>query len=159
MESYEECRGECHFLKNTMIATTWWIFALFRCFPVSQSCPTPWDPVLIPKVKADPTQPARPRAVSRCDSLQPQLSSVTQSCPTLCDPLDCSTPGLPVHHQPPELTQTHLHWVGDAIQPSHLCQPLLLPPSIFPSVSVFSNGSVLCISWPKYWSFSFRISP
>ena len=53
-----------------------------------------------------------------------QFSSVTQSCLTLCNPMDCSTPGLPVHHQLPELTQTHVHWVGDAIQPSH---PLLCP--------------------------------
>ena len=56
--------------------------------------------------------------------LSVQLSSFTQSCPTLCDPMDCSTPGFPVHHQLPEFTQTHVHWVGDAIQPSH---PLLSP--------------------------------
>ena len=86
-----------------------------------------------------------------------QFSSAAQSHPTFCDPMDCSTPGLPVHHQLPELTQTHVHIVGDAIQPSHpLSSPLLLP-SIFPSIRVFSNESVLCIRWPKYWSFS--ISP
>ena len=66
---------------------------------------------------------------------------------------------LPVHHQLPELTQTHAHRVGDAIQPSHPLSSLLLLPSIFPSFRVFSNESVLCIRWPKYWSFSFRISP
>ena len=88
-----------------------------------------------------------------------QYSSVAQSCPTLCDPMDCSMQGLPVHHQLPEFTQTHAHWVGDAIQPSHLCCPLLLPPSIFPSIRVFSNESALHIRWPKYWSFSFNISP
>ena len=71
----------------------------------------------------------------------------------LCDPMDCSTPGLPVHHQLPELTQTHVHRVGDAIQPSH---PL---PPIPPSIRVFSNESVLHIRWPKVWSFSFSISP
>ena len=72
--------------------------------------------------------------------------------------MDCCTPGLPVHHQLPVFTQTHVHWVGDAIQPSH---PLssLLPPSIFPSIRVYSNKSVLHIRWPKYWSFSFNISP
>ena len=70
-----------------------------------------------------------------------------------------SMPGLPVHHQLPEFTQTHVHQVGDAIQPSHpLLSPLLLP-SIFPSIRVFSSESVLHIRCPKYWSFSFIISP
>ena len=71
-----------------------------------------------------------------------------------------TAPGFPVHHQLPEFTQTHLHWVGDAFQSNHLilCCPLL-PPSIFPSIRVFSNESVLHIRWPKYWSFSFSISP
>ena len=88
-----------------------------------------------------------------------QFSSVTQSCPTLCDPMNCSTPGLPVHYQLPKSTQTHVHQVGDAIQPSH---PLLSPsplPSIFPSIRVFFNESALYIRWPKYWSFSFSTSP
>ena len=84
-------------------------------------------------------------------------SLVAQSCPTLCNPMDCSTPGLPVHHQLLELAQTPVHRVGDAIQPSHsLSSPLLLLP-IFPSIRVFPNESALCIRWPKYWSFS--ISP
>ena len=88
------------------------------------------------------------------------LSSVAQSSPTFYDPMDCSTPSLPVHHQLLESTQTHVHWVGDAIQPSHpLFCPLLLLPSIFTSIRDFSNESVLCIRWPKYWSFSFSISP
>ena len=88
-----------------------------------------------------------------------QFSSAAQSCPTLFDPMDCSTPGLHVHHQIPELAHTHVHWVGDAIQPSH---PLSSPfPPAFnpPSIRVFSKESVLCIRWPKYWSFSFSISP
>jgi len=84
-----------------------------------------------------------------------RFSSV-QSCPTLCNPMDCSTLGFPVHHQLPELAQTHVHRVSNAIQPSH---PLLLPPSIFPSIRVFSNEYILHIRWPKYWSFSFNISP
>ena len=88
-----------------------------------------------------------------------QFSSVTQSCPTLCNPIDCRTPSLPVHHRFPDFTQTHVHWVGDVIQPSHPCHPLLLPPSIFPSIRVFSNESALHIMWPKYWSLSFNISP
>ena len=90
---------------------------------------------------------------------QLQFSSVTQSCPTLCNPIDCSMPGLPVHHQLPEFTQTYVHRVGDAIQSSLLLLcPLLLPP-IPPSIRVFSNESTLCMRWPKYWSFSFSISP
>ena len=85
--------------------------------------------------------------------------SVTQSCPTLCDSVDCSMAGFPVHHQLPDPTQTHVHWVGDAIQCLILCHPLLLLPSIFPSIRVFSNELALCIRWPKYWSFSFSIIP
>ena len=88
-----------------------------------------------------------------------QFSSVAQSCPTLFNPVDCSTPGFPVHHQFPELTQIHVHWVSDGIQPSYPLSPLLLLPSIFPSIRVFSNESVLCIRWPKHWSFSFSTSP
>ena len=87
------------------------------------------------------------------------FSSVAQSCPTLCNPIDCNMPGFPVHQQLPELTQTHVHWVGDAIQPSHPIGCPLLPPSIFPIIRVFSNKSILHIRWPKYWSFSFSISP
>ena len=85
--------------------------------------------------------------------------SVAQSCPTCCDPMDCSTPGLLVRHQLPESTQTHVHWVGDAIQPFILCRPLLLLASIFPSIRVFSKESVLRIRWLKYWSFSLSLSP
>ena len=89
--------------------------------------------------------------------LKVQFSSVTQLCPAPCDPMDMGgTPGLPVHHQLPESTQTHVHRVSDAIQPSH---PLLLLSSIFASIRVFSNESVLHIRWPKYWSFSFNIIP
>ena len=87
------------------------------------------------------------------------FSSVTHSCLTLCDPMDRSTPALPVHHQLPELAQTHAHQVGDAIQPSHpLSSPS--PPAFNPSQhQVFSNVSALCIRWPEYWSFSFSIIP
>ena len=86
-----------------------------------------------------------------------QLTSVTQFCPTLWKPMDCSMPGLPVHRQLPELAQTHVHPVSDAIQPSlWSLSPL---PSIFPSIKVFSNESALHIRWPNYWSFSFNISP
>ena len=70
-----------------------------------------------------------------------------------------SMPGLPVHHQHPEFTQTHVHRVGDAIQPSHPWSPLLLLPPIPPSIRVFSSVSALLMRWPKYWSFSFSIIP
>ena len=86
-----------------------------------------------------------------------QFSSVSQSCPTLCNPMNCSMPGLLVHHQLPEFTQTHVHRISDAIQPSHLCRPLLLLPPIPPTIRVFSNESTLPLRWPKYWSFSFSI--
>ena len=85
--------------------------------------------------------------------------SVPQSSLTFCDPMDRSMPGLPVHHRLPEFTQTHIHRVSDAIQPSHPLSSLLLLPSVFPSTRVFSNESALRIRWPKYWSFSFNISP
>ena len=88
-----------------------------------------------------------------------QFSRSVQSCPTLGNPMDCSMPGFPVHHQLPEFTQTHIHRVSDAIQPSHPLSSPSLPPSIFPSIRVFSNESALHIRWPKYWSFSFSISP
>ena len=85
------------------------------------------------------------------------FSSVTKSCMTLCNLMVCSMPGFPVHHQLPELAQTHVYRVSDLIHP--FCHPLLLLPSILPSIRVFSNESVLHIRWPKYWSFSFSISP
>ena len=74
-------------------------------------------------------------------------------------PMNCSTPGLPVHHHLPESTQTLVHWVGDAIQHLILCRPLLHLPPISPSIRVFSNESILRMRWPKYWSFSFGIIP
>ena len=70
-----------------------------------------------------------------------------------------STPGLPVHHQLPELSQTHVHWIGDAIQPFHPLSSPSLPAFIFPSIRVFSDESALRIRWPNYWSFSFNINP
>ena len=87
-----------------------------------------------------------------------QCSSVTQSSPMLCDPMNCSTAGLRVHHQLPEFT---ILMSIESVMPSNhliLCHHLLLPPSIFPSIKVFSNESVLRIRWPKFWSCSFSIS-
>ena len=88
-----------------------------------------------------------------------QFSSVAQSCLTLCDPMDCSMPGLPVHHQLPDLLR--LIPIQLVMPSNHLtlCHPPLLLPSAFPSIRIFSNESVLRIRWPKYWSFSFSISP
>ena len=85
--------------------------------------------------------------------------SVAKSCLTLCNATNCSTPGFPVLHYLPELTQTHIHWVSDAIQPSHPLSSASSQASIFPSFRVFSSESAVCIRWPKYWSFSFNISP
>ena len=87
------------------------------------------------------------------------FSSVTQWCLTLCDSIDCSTPGFPVHHQLPELAQTHVYWVSDTIQPSH---PLSSPSP--PTFNLSQHQGLfqwvsLCIRWPKYWNFSFSINP
>ena len=101
-------------------------------------------------------------------------SSVTHLCPILCNLIDCSMPGSPVLHYLQEFAQTHVHGVQefaqthvhgcmvDAIQPSHplfSVAPLLLLPSMFPSIRVFSNESALCIRWPTYWRFRFSTSP
>ena len=81
-----------------------------------------------------------------------------RSCPTLCDPMNCSTPDLPVHHHLPEFTQTNVHQVGDAIQPSHHLIPFSSCPQSLPASESFPV-SQLCMRWPKYWSFSFSIIP
>ena len=91
--------------------------------------------------------------------LSVQFSSVALSCPTLCDLMNHSTPGLPIHHQLPESTQTHLHRVCDTIQPSHPLSSPSPPAFILSHIRVFSSESVLHIRWPKYWRFSFSISP
>ena len=93
-----------------------------------------------------------------------QFSSVPQLCLTLCDPMDCSTPGFPIHHQTSPSSSRSLPKlvsIESAMPSNHLIlyHPLLLPPSIFPNIRVFSNESALRIRWPKYWSFSFNISP
>ena len=114
-----------------------------------------------------------PASQSHCHNVSKQLNAMlgsldlfnqtnsvhSQLCPTLCDPMGCSTPGLPVHRQLLEFTQIHVHGVSDAIQPSH---PLLSPsPPAFnlSSIRVFSNESVISIRWPKYWSLSLNFSP
>ena len=84
--------------------------------------------------------------------------SVTKSRLTLCDPIECSTPGFLVLHYLPEYAHTHVHWVSDASQPSHLLAPLVFLPSVFPSVRVFSSESSLCIRGPKYWGISWSPS-
>ena len=89
----------------------------------------------------------------RTSQTEAQFSSVTQSCPTLCDPMDCSTPGFPVHHQFPEFTQTHVHQVSDAIQPSFVV-PFSSHLQSFPASGSFQKSQL----FTKYWSFSFSIS-
>ena len=83
--------------------------------------------------------------------------SITQSCPTLCNPMDCSTLGFPALHYLPELAQTNVHWVSEDIQPSLWSSSL--PDFNLPTIRVFTNELTLCIRWPKYWSLSFGISP
>ena len=91
--------------------------------------------------------------------LCPCCCSVAQSSSTLCDSMDCSMPGFPVLHSLLELSQTHVHWVSDAIQLSHHVWPSSLPALNLFQIRVFSNESAVCIRWPEYWSFSFSISP
>ena len=88
-----------------------------------------------------------------------KFSSVALSYPTLCDPKDCSTPALPVHHQLLELAQTHDHWVSEAFQPSHPLSSPSPPAFNLSQIRVFSKESVLCTRWPRYWSFSFSFCP
>ena len=96
-------------------------------------------------------------------SWQPQHScaccSVAQSCPILCDPMDCSTPDFPVHHQLPELAPIHVHWVSDAIQPSYPLSSPFPPAFSLSQHQGLSNESFICIRWPKCWNFSFSINP
>ena len=98
-------------------------------------------------------------AISKLYLNSVQFSSFAQLCLTLCDPMNCSMSGLLVHHQLLESTQTHIHQISMPSSHLILCPPLLLLPSIFPSIRVFSNESALHMRWPKYWSFSFNTSP
>ena len=95
----------------------------------------------------------------RLISIKLVFSSVAQLCLTLCDPINRSMPGLHVHHQLPEFTQTHVHRLSDAIQPSHPVSSPSPPAPIPPSIRIFSNESTLHMRWPKYWSFSFSVIP
>ena len=87
------------------------------------------------------------------------VSSVTQSCPTLCNPMNCSTPGFPAHYQLLEPAQTHVHRVSDAIQPSHPLSPPSPPAFNLSQHQGLLQQVSLCIRWPEYWSFRFSISP
>ena len=98
-----------------------------------------------------------PSSETPLSCLSGHCCSVTKLCRTLWDPMDCSTPGFPVLHYLPDFAQAHVHWVSNAIQSSHPLSLLLLLPSIFPSLRVFSNELALHIRWPKYWSLN--ISP
>ena len=125
-------------------------------FPLQQEITLPNFQVLFALKVYDSTLSKHTRTYAH---LWLEFSSVAQSCPTLCNPMHCSMPDFPVHHQLLGLAQSHVHWVSDAIQPSHPLSSLLLLPSIFPSIRVFFNESVLHIRWPKYWNFGFSISP
>ena len=119
--------------------------------PGDCECPAPPGPQLS-RPEKEQAEPKAPGGLSYC-------CSVTQSCLTLCDPMDCSTAGFSVLHHFPELAQTHIH---ASMMPSNhriLCHPLFLLPSVFLSIRVFSNESAVCVRWPKYWSFSFSIRP
>ena len=126
----------------------------------SNPCPLHWQADFQPVHHHESSQACFIKCQTHYNfSVNIQFSLVAQLCLTLCNPMNPSTLGLPVHHQlqdPPKLMFIEL------VMPSnHLifCCPLLLLPSIFPSIRVFSNKSALCIRWPKYWSFSFSISP
>ena len=142
----------CCFRGNRQVDSQPFMFAQAQCIPIQ-----PRKPTLPTALAAAGNRGGRESAAVSVHF--PCCCSVVWLCPTLCDPMDCSTPGLPVHHQLPELAQTQVYRVGDAIQPSHPCRPLLLLPSISPSIRVFSNESTLCIRRPQYWSFSFNINP
>ena len=109
--------------------------------------------------KSPPSQISLPLPTASHPFQSVQFSSVTQSCPTLCHSMDCSTPGLPVHHQLPEFMQTHVHWVSDAIQPSHPLSSPSLPAFNLSQHQGLFKWSTLHMRWPKYWSFSFNTSP
>ena len=115
-------------------------------FPSAGDLPEPGIEPLSPALQANLSKPPGAPAAN-CNISSVQFSSVTQSCPIICDPMNHSTPGLPVHHQLPESTQP---MSIESVMPSNcliLCHPLLLLPSIFPSIRVFSNDSVLCVRW------------
>ena len=121
-------------------------------FPSPGDLPDPGSEPRSPALQADALPSEPPEKLLLYQSVQ--FNSVTQLCPTLCDLMNCSTPG-PVHHQFPESTQTHVHCVSDAIQPSHPLSSPSPPALIFPSIRVFSNESARRIRWPMYW-FQFQ---
>ena len=122
-----------------------------KCFPDYFSSPTSWHP------QSNLSLLWTGKDFSLCIS-SVQFSSLAQSCLTLCHPMNCNMPVLPVHHQLPEFTQTQVHWVGDASSHLILCHPLLLLPPIPTSIRSFPE-STLHMRWPKYLSFTLSISP
>ena len=155
LNNYKPC-GSCGKIHNQLTRTVLWFLSFLNKF--GEGAP-PAGNTRLYQAERTILQSQHSFSARIINRASVQLSSVQLlSRVRLCDPMDCSTPGFSHHHQLQELTQTHVRRVGDAIQ---LCHPLfsLLLPSIFPSIRVFSNESVLCIKWPKYWSFSFSISP
>ena len=127
-------------------------------FPSPGHLPDPGIEPRSPTMQAD-ALPSEPPGKPKEKGLGSCCCSVAQSSLTLCDPIDCSMPGSPVLHYFPELAQTQVHRVRMPSNHLILCRPRLLLPSVFPSMRGFFNESVLPIKWPKYWSFSFSISP
>ena len=139
------------------------IYFCFHCLYLSEATIIPYLNGLLSFLTVIPTftlcLPCYRVSLCNICSFSAQFSSVTQSCLTLCNPMDCRTPGLPVHHWLPEFTQTYVHWLGDVIQPSHPLPSPSPPASNLSQYQGLSNESVLHIRWPKYWSVSFSISP
>ena len=139
------------------------IYFCFHCLYLSEATIIPYLNGLLSFLTVIPTftlcLPCYRVSLCNICSFSAQFCSVTQLCPTLCNPMDCRTPGLPVHHWLPEFTQTYVHWVGDVIQPSHPLPSPSPPACNLSQHQGLSNESVLHIRGPKYWSVSFSISP
>ena len=141
-------------MKEALIYTFWYL-ATYKKYIIKYSSQLHWIWTTWDKVRADIIfQNLRRKQVPL-----KTFSSVTQSCPTPCDPMNHSSPGLPEHHQLPEFNQTHVYRVGDASSHLILCRPLLLLPPIPPSIRVFSSESTLHMRWPKEFQPQHQVLP
>ena len=162
-----DCCFSCSVMSDSFV--TRWTAA--HQAPQSMECPRKeyWSGLLFPSPGHFPypeIEPASPALAGGFFTTEPPGKSwyssycclVAKSCPLFDTPWTIARQASPVFLYLPEFAQTHVHWVGDTIQPSHPLLPLLLLPSVFPSIRVFSKESTVCIRWPKYWNFSFSIS-